>query len=392
MLSAALDATGIKVPVSNKKVNGADLQEKTERLVKMLAAENLGGVLINSQHNFAWLTGGANNGIDQSRENGAATIFVRSDGKRFVLASRIEMPRILAEEISAEDFEPIEFGWEEEKASGNFLTNRAFALLTDDENLGSDVPLSADARTIEGAIAQRRFELTETEIERYRTLGKDAGTIIGELVKSLEPGQTELEIARLASDALAQKNIRSVVTLVAADERLQRFRHPVPTDKKWEKTVMIVVCARRGGLIASLSRIVCAGKAPEELKRKTLACAEVNARLLAATRPGTTGAEAYQTAAIAYEAAGFAGEINLHHQGGATGYRTRDWVAHPLSNEVVKANQAFAWNPSISGTKTEETCIVFDDEVEVLTTSPEWEKIRVEIDGREYFSPGILSI
>lgn len=373
-------------------MNGSELQEKTERLVKMLAAENLGGVLLNSQPNFAWLTGGANNGIDRSRENGAATLFVRSDGKRFVLASRIEMPRILTEEISAEDLEPIEFGWEDEKASGDFLANKAFALLTNDGNIGSDIPLGADVRTIEGAIGKCRFELTESEIERYRRLGKDAGTIIGELAKSLEPGESELKIARQAAGALAQKNIRSVVTLVAADDRLQRFRHPVPTDKKWEKTVMIVVCARREGLIASLSRIVCRGKAPEELKKKTIACARVNARLLAATKPGATGAEAYKIAAAAYEAEGFRGEINLHHQGGATGYRTRDWVAHPLSNEVVRTNQAFAWNPSISGTKTEETCIAFDDRIEVITTSPDWAQIAVEINGREYFSPDVLSI
>ncbi|HYP49797.1 MAG TPA: hypothetical protein VEQ34_02565, partial [Pyrinomonadaceae bacterium] len=78
-------------------------------------------VLINSQPIFSWLTGGANNGIDQSRENGAASLLVRNDGKRFVLASRIEMPRILTEEVSGEDFEPVGFGWEEEKAAPDFL-------------------------------------------------------------------------------------------------------------------------------------------------------------------------------------------------------------------------------------------------------------------------------
>lgn len=370
-------------------MNGSELQEKTGRLVKMLAAENLGGVLINSQTNFSWLTG-ANNGIDQSRENGAASLLVRNDGKRFVLASRIEMPRILTEEISAEDFEPIEFGWEEEKGAPDFLIKKASGLLENGETLGADLPLGA--KVVEGAIARCRYQLTETEIERYRRLGKDAGTIIGDLAKSLEPGQTELEIARLAAAALAQKNIRPVVTLAAADERLQKFRHPVPTDKKWEKAVMIVVCARREGLIASLSRIVCAGKVPEELKQKTLACACISARLLSATKPGTTGAELYKIAADTYEAAGFAGEINLHHQGGATGYRTRDWVAHPSSNEVVRTNQAFAWNPSISGTKIEETCIVFGDQNEVVTTSPDWAQIAVEVNGRAYYSPDVLSI
>lgn len=356
----------------------------------MLAAEKLGGVLLNSQPNFAWLTGGANNGIDRSRENGAASLFVRRDGKRFVLASRIEMPRILSEEVSAEDFEPVEFGWEEEKAAPDFLVKLASGSLENGDALGADLPLGA--KVVEGAIARCRYQLTEAEIERYRQLGKDAGKIIGELAKSLAPGQTEIEIACLAKNALAQKNIDSVVTLVAADKRLEKFRHPVPTDKKWKKTAMIVVCARRAGLIASLSRIVCAGSVPDELKRKTLACARVNARLLAATKPETSGAELYKIAAAAYEAENFAGEINRHHQGGAAGYRTRDWVAHPASREKVQKNQAFAWNPSISGTKTEETCIAFEDEIEILTTSPDWKQISVEIEGREYFAPDVLSI
>ena len=155
---------------------------------------------------------------------------------------------------------------------------------------------------------------------------------------------------------------------------------------------MLVTCARRGGLIASLSRIVCAGSVPEELRRRTQAVARVNARLLAATRPGANGSELYQTAAAAYAMEGFAGEEHLHHQGGACGYRTRDWVAHPSSAETVQSNQAFAWNPSITGTKAEETCLVSAEGVELLTTTPEWPQITVRLDGREYPSPDVLAL
>lgn len=373
-----------------------EIAKKTERLTEMLASKNLGGVLINSQPNFAWLTAGANNGIDTSRENGAASLFVRRDGKRFLLASRIEMPRILAEEVSEEDFEPVEFAWEEEKASPTFLTDRASALLDkgNAKPLGSDLPFAAGVQVVEGSIARCRFQLTEAEIERYRVLGNETGAVIGALAKTFMPGQSEREIARLTSFALASRDIRSLVTLVAADERLQKYRHPVATEKRWEKVVMVVVCARRGGLVVSLSRIVCAGKIPDELRRRTIAAASVNAQLLAATRPGATGADLYKIAADAYTKEGFTGEQNLHHQGGATGYRTRDWVAHPAAGgEQVQKNQAFAWNPSISGTKIEETCIAFEDGIEVITASPGWAQISVEAGGgREYFSPDVLSI
>src|SRR5437588_11593767 len=106
----------------------------------MLAAEGLGGVLLGAQHNFAWLSAGGTNGVDTSREAGACALLVRGDGKRFVLASSIEMARMLAEEITADEFEPVEFGWEEEKSSPAFLAGRAQALL-DGGALGSDLAL-----------------------------------------------------------------------------------------------------------------------------------------------------------------------------------------------------------------------------------------------------------
>ncbi|HYJ45240.1 MAG TPA: M24 family metallopeptidase, partial [Pyrinomonadaceae bacterium] len=278
----------------------AEIAEKTERLTRMLAVEKLGGVLLGSQHNFSWLTAGGTNGVDLSREAGACALVVRADGKRYVLANRIEMARILAEEARADEFEAVEFGWEEEKASPTFVADRALALLESGGGLGSDLPSGANTRVVEGALSRCRFSLTDSEIERYRQLGQDAGEALERVVRSLEPGETESEVARRMSDALAARSIRSIVTLVAADERLAKFRHPVPTMSRWKKVLMVVTCARRHGLIASLSRIVCAGEVPPELRRRTLAAARVNAHLLAATRVGITGADLYEVAARSY--------------------------------------------------------------------------------------------
>lgn len=368
-----------------------EIEEKVGRVTRMLAAEGLGGVLLGAQHNFSWLTAGGTNGVDTSREAGAGALLVARDGRRYVLASRIEMARLLDEELAGEDFEPVEFSWEEEKASTTFVADRARALVGG-QGVGSDLPAGPDVKVVEGALARCRYQLTAAELERFRELGRDAGEVVGRLVRSLEPGETETEVARRASDALTARGMRAVVCLVAGDERVRRFRHPVPTARRWEKVLMVVVCARRGGLVASLTRIVCAGEIFTELRRKTEACARVNARLIAATRPGATGAELYGVAARAYADEGFEGEERLHHQGGAAGYRSREWVAHPASAEVVQTAQAFAWNPSITGTKVEETCVAFDRGIEVVTASDGWPQIACEVDGREYLSPGVLQV
>ena len=368
-----------------------EIEEKTERLIRVCFSEDLGGVLINSQPNFAWLTAGGRNGIDSSRENGVATLLVRRDGKRFLLANRIEMPRIMTEELNNETYEPLEFGWEEEKGNPAIIAKLGRSVMTEKMPLGCDLPLS-DARVVEGAIARERYQLTDSEIGRFRTLGKDSGEAIGNLARSLSPGLTEQEVARRANDAMAAIGADTVVTLVAADERIKRFRHPLPTDLRWEKVLMIVVCARRQGLIASLTRIICAGAVPDELDLRTRAAAHVNAQLFAATRPGSTGSELYAVAANSYRAKGFPDEEKLHHQGGAAGYRTREWVAHPHCKEKVQRNQAFAWNPSITGTKVEETMIAFEDHIEVITTTAGWPLIPIEVNGHAYVSPDVLSL
>ena len=213
------------------------------------------------------------------------------------------------------------------------------------------------------------------------------------MIKKINAGETEIEIAR----KMTQMNWRnlilnSVVTLVGADERIEQFRHPVPTENIWKKVLLIAVCAKREGLIANLSRIICVGEIPSELKRKTEAAAYVFAKLLSETKPEKTGAELYKIAADAYAEKGFADEINLHHQGGATGYKTRDWVIHPKSNETVFDKQVYAWNPSITGTKVEETALILDGKIEILTLTPDFPQISNEIDGREYLSPDILSL
>jgi Xaa-Pro aminopeptidase len=182
------------------------------------------------------------------------------------------------------------------------------------------------------------------------------------------------------------------VMLVAADQRIQKFRHPVPTDLAWKKVLMIVVCARRSGLIVSLTRIVAAGTVPDDLSARTNAVAAVNANLLAATKPGATGAALYQVAACSYAQLGFADEEKLHHQGGACGYRTRDWVAHPASTDVVRDRQAFAWNPSITGTKVEDTVIVSGEQLESITATADWPQISISVDGKEYRSPDVLPL
>ncbi|MEO6235817.1 MAG: M24 family metallopeptidase, partial [Vicinamibacterales bacterium] len=320
----------------------SDHAEKIERVARLAADAALHGVVLAAHHNIAWLTGGRANRIDASRETGTARLLVTADARRFVLANTIEMPRLLDEALAGLDYEPIEYPWTEDQDASRAIA-AARALLGDGAAIGADWPLPGTT-PVEAALSRARSLLTDGDVARYRTLGREAGLLLGRICRELAPGDEERDIARTIMDGAVALRARPIVTLVGSDERLRLYRHPVPTAAAWKHVVMVALCAERDGLVVSLSRIVAAG-GPSDLSARTRATASVFGRLLEATRPGASAASLYGVAATAYADAGFPGEELKHHQGGAIGYRAREWVAHPASAESVQARQAFAWNP-----------------------------------------------
>jgi antitoxin VapB len=144
---------------------------------------------------------------------------------------------------------------------------------------------------------------------------------------------------------------------------------------------MLVAGANAFGLTASITRIVYFGSLPTDLAAKHDAVCYVDTVLNTSTSAGLSVAEVFARAQTAYAITGFPEEWRLHHQGGATGYAAREYRGKPDSNEVVQASQAFAWNPSITGTKSEDTIIagVPGSAPEVLTLhSSRWPSKRIE--------------
>ena len=54
--------------------------------------------------------------------------------------------------------------------------------------------------------------------------------------------------------------------------------------------------------------------------------------------------------------------------------------------------QAFAWNPNIRGAKTEDTVLVRNGAVELLTATPELPTVFTAWGGSEYRSAGVLRL
>jgi Xaa-Pro aminopeptidase len=153
---------------------------------------------------------------------------------------------------------------------------------------------------------------------------------------------------------------------------------------------MVVICGRKWGLIVSLTRLVHLGRIPKELRKKHQAVVRVDTAFIANTRPGIVVGDVFRKGVQAYLDNGFPGEWRLHHQGGPTGYAGRDYKATSEEKRAVQLPQAFAWNPSIRGTKSEDTIIALPDKTEIISNTPDWPMLTVEYGNLRWERPDIL--
>ena len=344
-----------------------DIALKRVRVRDFLRSHDLGGVLFTQQKSFSWYTSGGQNHVGLTTEAGAAHLLATPD-QDYLVANNIEAPRIMEEEgLSELGIQPLVYQWDSPETDATRLVERVLA----------GQRYATDTGQFAGELNHLRYSLTPVEVERYRALGKDCAEVMSDLCLAVEPGQTEWEVAAALSKRLWEREIVPAVVLVAADDRISKYRHPIPTANKIAKYVMVVMCGRRHGLILSTTRLVHFGKLPAELKRKHNAVMRVDAAYIGATLIGADVDEVFQKGLDVYEETGFKDEWMLHHQGGGTGYASRDFKGSLHCKERVQAWQAFAWNPSITGTKSEDTMIATPDGPEILSMIRDWPSVEV---------------
>lgn len=336
-------------------------------VVQYLREHALDAVVLSRRCNFSWYTAGGRNYVGTACDVGNSHLLVTTEGAT-VVTSTIEAPRLAVEDCATDSLSVVKFPWFSLTGAGQKITE-----LLRRRRAALDSPLPG----LEGApLAQDfdrlRWQLCAEEITRYRAVCTDTVAAVEAAARSARPGQSEYDLAAAVSAELLRRRCLPWTILIAADERAEKFRHPLPTDAKVARYFMIVACGERGGLIANCSRLACFGKLPAELARRHQAAVNVDAALIGATVPGATLGAIFAQAQAAYAAEGFPDEWRLHHQGGSCGYLPREVKAAPGEQTVVLADQAFAWNPSIAGTKSEDTILCRTGGCEVLGASADW--------------------
>ncbi|QMV42636.1 M24 family metallopeptidase [Cohnella cholangitidis] len=359
------------------------LARKLSALRNVMNKQGWEAVILTQQKNVSWLTRMRSH-INMAVESACCIIVVTVD-QCSLLSSNMESERLLSEELRSEEYrsslERFQWPWYEPARRDDLirdLTPGCSALVTD---------TSAE---VEGELVLLRTKVLDSEHGEWRLLGRMAAEAIESCAKTIARGQSEQEIAGLLARHCWDREIEPIVALVAVDERILSVRHPLPTGKRVEAYAMLVLCARKYGKIVSVTRLVHFGRPPDEIVRKHAAVAEIDARMMDATRPGRSLDEMFVMLQLFYRDAGYADEIYKHHQGGFAGYATREQLALPGVSRRIEANGVYAWNPSITGVKSEDTLLLRDKGAEIITASGEYPTIVCKIGGGSWKRPDIL--
>ncbi len=360
-----------------------ELTEKEKRVRQLLQFKWVRAILLKRHSNFAWMTCGGLNLVGIATEVGGTSLLITENAK-FLIANNIEAPRMISEEaVEKQGLTVKTFPWYED------LEATLVGSLVGKGRVGCDVPFP-DALTMTEEIARLRYCLTVEEQDRYRWLGEKASLALEKTLMQTRVGEKECEVVGRLCAELWKDRIDPVVFMAAADDRIARFRHPIPTERRVERFLMLSVNARKGGLIVCLTRFVHFGKVPAALRKKYEANVFVDCTFMAHTRPGTPAREVLERGLRAYQTRGFPEEWKLHHQGGAIGYQPRDYRVTPKTPDIVQEGQAFCWNPSITGTKSEDTILATAHGPEMITRPLLYPTLSMEVDGIRFTRSAIL--
>ncbi len=354
---------------------------KIHSLQALMEELKLDGIFLKRQDDFAWITCGGRNYVGAG-DMGNAGVLVKSDGKAFLVTNNIEAPRMVDEEnVGDLGYQVQSFLWHDNSGEKDILLK-----LVPSGKIGMDF----GSGSIADEVKKLRFSLTESEVDRYVKIGFDASSAMEKAAFDIIEGQSEYEIASSIMKHMERLGLELVSCMVAGDERISRYRHPLPTSNKIRNIVQIGGNFRRNGLIICMTRYVCFGSLPDKLVKQYRDNQLIDCTYISASRPGNDFTYPLLAGKKKYEELGYADEFDKHHQGGPIGYAGRDYRVDFNTKGKIAENQAFCWNPSITGTKSEDTVIVKGQGVIPVTRPVLFPTVHLEVDGIAYDRPDIL--
>ncbi|CAN2176160.1 PepP Xaa-Pro aminopeptidase [Candidatus Nanopelagicaceae bacterium] len=341
--------------------------QRIQPIRDLMKAKGLDAFVLRRNPNLAWAIAGRAH-VPTTIDMACFDLIITQDSAT-VITNVIEAPRLIAEELPSEvNVNAIK--WSEGRDPQ----------LPTGSKVGSDQP-GADRIDLGVEVEIMRASLIASDVDRFTAICTDAAVALGNAMKQVESSDREIDVAGLIAHSLWQADLEIAFLGVAGEDRVNKFRHPLPTDAVVGNRVSASICAKRKGLIASVTRILTFGEVSDSMINDYTSIFKVEAALLDATVVGKPFSDPINAAIAAYPVNGFdADEWTKHHQGGPTGFLPRDWPANQGSARLIANNQPIAWNPTGKGWKAEDTILATDSGVKLLTNDPDWPAF--EVNGR----------
>ena len=324
--------------------NRQDYEQKLLRLRAFLRERSFDAVLLSRKESTAWLTGGDMTVLRNS-DRGVGTLMITAEDAALIARS-MDADRIMDEELTGLGIRQITISWrcaDPAVYAASLLPGKRIA---NDEGLPGCEECLAELRTL-------RLPYTALDLERWNALGRcfDAGML--RAAEQLRPGMTELEAAAILSGELERAGVLPLVILVGSDERIAKYRHPLPSAKQIKSCLMLHAAGTRNGQCAAVSRMLCFGPVPEQLRVDYEYLNQMQAMAFSRLRPGERHGSILEDRMRFLQHLGRADEYEKHFPGADIGYALGS-AAPFLENTPVQDTECYDIFLTLTGAKVEE--------------------------------------
>ncbi len=358
----------------------ADVDAKQARVAALLQDVGRDGLLVFEPENFAALTSGA---LARGAVDPAETpVLYFSPEQRWVLCGNAASQRLFDEEVDGLGFQLKEWPWHQGR-------RQLLADLCQGRALACDRPFDG-THVVAGQLRQLRRTLTAYEQACLFALGLVVSHAVEATCRTIQPGDTEREIAGQVSHRLLHRGALPVHVGVAADGRSRLYRQFGFTSTPITQFAVVTVTARKYGLHVTACRSVSFGAPDAAFRAEHDAVTKLGATYLASTWPDALPREILAAGRRVFALTGFEHEWRLAPQGHVTGRAAVELALTPTTEELFQAGWAVTWDASVGAACGSDTFLVTDDGPKTVTPTETWPLKRIRIQGADFVRPDIL--
>lgn len=358
----------------------SDVDARQIRIAKLLQEWQCDGLLVLEPENFAWLSSGAiaRSTLSPAEQPG---LYFSAD-QRWLVCSNTDTQRLFDEELDGLGFQLKEWPW-------HWGREQFLADLGQNRKMACDRPLD-DCVLVADRLQKMRQQLTAYEQACLLALGAIVSHALEAACRTMNPGDTEREIAGQIAHRLLHRGAYPASVGVAADGRSKPYRQFGFTSTPIRKHAVLTTTARKYGLCVTASRSVCFGT-PEPVFRKEhdVTC-KVSATYIASTWPDGVPQQVLSAGRRVYQITGAEHEWLTAPQGWVSGRAPVEQMFRPQTSDLFQPGWAVTWRASAGAALSCDTFLVTEQGPKLVTPTEVWPLKRIRIQGAEFVRPDLL--